>query len=158
MKSPASGTPGLSRPALWGAAGAVVLILLVGVLFSRSPRPAGAAKPFPPFNSKNQSGSASPAKEPPSPSASPEAVVPPVAASEVEKEIPTGDARLKKFVDNQGNLTREVRQDLQGNPVSETTYADGKKTTVQKFFSTDGTLLRVRKYENDRLVDSQDFR
>ena len=73
-------------------------------------------------------------------------------------EIDSGNPLLKKFVDEKGQLVREILNTPQGMPLTDTVYADGQKTMVEKSYGEDGMLMRVRRFQNDRLVDTQVLR
>lgn len=83
----------------------------------------------------------------------------PAAAENPEaREVDSGDPLVRKFVDEKGEITRLIRNNPQGLPISDTRYADGQTTRVESVYAEDGTLLRVKKLQNDRVIESQEFR
>lgn len=96
--------------------------------------------------------------EPASSSESTEPLAPSPTESAESREVASEDPLVRKFVNEKGEITRLIRNNPQGLPISDTRYADGQTTRVENVYAEDGTLVRVQKLQNDQVIESQDFR
>ncbi len=104
---------------------------------------------------------------PPSPSVPPMAILPPqvtqngkastAPARDAEREIPTGEPGLRRFVDAQDNAVRITREDEYGNTLLETTYLEGQEMTVERVYSN-RAIVRERRLLNGTVIDEKTFR
>ena len=74
------------------------------------------------------------------------------------KEIPSGDPRVRSFVDAEGRQAKMIRSDEKGRPIVEIDYKDGQELKVERLFSEEGKLLRVRHLRNDSLIKEETLR
>ncbi len=74
------------------------------------------------------------------------------------KEIQSADPLVKKYVNDRGEVIREIRNNALGLPVKDTRFVSGQEMTVEKTYRDDGELVLVRRYQNGRLVDTQEIR
>ena len=85
-----------------------------------------------------------------------------VERSEVKQapltEVPSGDPRIRNFVDAKGRRAKMIRSDEAGRPVLEIDYRNGEELKMERLFAQDGKLVRERRFRNDRLMGEETFR
>lgn len=147
----------------------VLLVAGMAVIVWHARRSGGSVEPShgtatgavaPPQNEKGRAqGSGKVAIiEPASSIVSTEPLAPPPTEGDEGREVASGDPFVRKFVNEKGETTRLIRNNPQGLPISDTRYADGQTTRVENVYAEDGTLVRVQKLQNDRVIESQEFR
>jgi hypothetical protein len=64
-------------------------------------------------------------------------------------EVPSGDPRVRNFVDAEGRRAKMIRSDEAGHPIVEIDYRNGEELKIERQFTSEGQLVRERRFRND---------